>query len=148
MIGVTRLAIAATVLASAVLGGWTYRHRTPNRSASERQAGRIDPSRLPNEAGQPALLAFTSPLCVACQRTPGLVAEALDVGEDELTAGQAPIELAKVDVTERGDLAKALDVRRTPTLAGVGPEGHVRFVHEGNPDPEALAGRLRAWEVG
>jgi hypothetical protein len=141
---IARALTAAALVASVAAAGLALRRR----ARPHREAGRLDPDRLPDGVEPPAVLAFTSPLCLACEQTPGRVAEALEVTEAELRAGEAPIAFAEADVRERSDLAEALDVRRTPTVAGIAPEGRVRFVEEGAAEAGGLADRVADLEEG
>lgn len=138
---IARLLVAAAVAGGAGLGALAYRRREPDQAhVGRRLAGRSD---VPEG---PAVLVFTSSLCRACRRSPELIAEALDVTEADLPAGEASVRLAERDVGEHADLAAELDVTRTPTLVGVDGGGVVSFVHEGNPEPERLAGDLAGLE--
>lgn len=139
---IARALVAGTLLAGVAAAGLAYRRR----ARPEAEGARLDPARLPGDVHPPAVLAFTSPLCLACEETPARVADALEVTEAELRAGQAPIAFAEADVRERADLAEALDVRRTPAVAGIAAGGRVRFVEEGEAPADVLADRIRNLE--
>lgn len=134
MIG--RWLVGLGVVSTVAAGTWVYRSRDETPRASS-----VDPEQAGLDDGKPwTVLAFTSPLCGACEQTPGVVAEALGVPEDEL--GEGSVGFRRVDVTERGDLARALDVQTTPTVVVVDRHGEVRFARQGNPDPDQLANAL------
>lgn len=141
---IARLLVGLLVVAGAALGTLAYRLRGPRAAASEgRQL-----EALPEDLAGPAVLVFTATLCVACRRTPGLVAEALDVEEARLRAGEAPLGFAEVDVAEAPRLVEELDVASTPTLVGIDGRQRVAFVHEGNPAADELATDLAALREG
>lgn len=122
------LGLVSTVAATA----WAYSRssRTPPVD------GRLDRPALPDP---PAVLVFTSTMCLACERTPGLVAEALGTDEERLRSGQAAVGFAELDVADHAGLAEELAVAGTPTIVGLGPGGEIGFVHEANPPVDELA---------
>lgn len=144
---VVRVLVALGVACLATVGGlavsrWRARESAPGtRDPIGEQVTR---SLIPHEArGGWAVLAFTSPLCQACKRTPGIVAEALGVEPGALDEGlrQGP-RFERVDVREHPVLAGRLGVRSTPAVVVLDPEGRVRFHRSGNPAPDALASSL------
>jgi hypothetical protein len=64
-------------------------------------------------AGESSWLVLTTPWCASC----GPVVERLEA------QGELPVVV--VDVAERPDVSKALDVRQAPTVLRVGPTGEV-----------------------
>ena len=71
------------------------------------------------------LLQFSSAVCAPCRATRALLAEV--AGEAE---GVAHVE---VDVADRLDLVRLLDVRRTPTVFVLGPDGQITRQASGLP---------------
>jgi thiol-disulfide isomerase/thioredoxin len=106
------------------------RQATGERQATgQRQAER---ERLITEAdlGQPlgdraTLLQFSSSFCTPCRATRQVLA---DVASS--TEGVAHVE---IDVADRADLARVLDVRRTPTTFLLGPDGRIASRASGPP---------------
>jgi thiol-disulfide isomerase/thioredoxin len=105
---------AALVLATA--SGFAWRRRD----------GRLRESSVPRlteaDLGQPlgaraTLLQFSSAFCAPCRATRQLLADV--AGRSD---GVAHVE---VDVATRLDLARQLDIRRTPTVLVLGPQGQV-----------------------
>lgn len=135
---VARLLIALAVAGGALAGGLalTRRAAAPAASAPERVPGELRPATGPNPGW--AVLAFAAPLCAACRRTPGVVAEALGAALEALDGAPHGIAVRQVDVREHPDLVDHLGVDRTPTVAVLDPEGQVRLLHAGNPEPEAI----------
>lgn len=110
---------------------------------SRAQADRYEPprARLPEELvpaearGGLAVLGFRSRFCIACRRTPDVVAEALEASDAEAVFVHA-------DVADHPDLVEALALRETPTVVVVDAEGRIRYAREGNPEPGELAAYL------
>ncbi|OWY63346.1 hypothetical protein B7486_53615 [cyanobacterium TDX16] len=75
-------------------------------------AGGVVPAGLV-PAGQTSWLVLTTPWCASC----GPVVERLEAD------GELPVVV--VDVAERPDVSRALDLRQAPTVLRVGPEGEV-----------------------
>lgn len=136
-----RLLVAVALAGGVGLGGLALSRRTtPDRSGREDE--RV-PDRLRPGGGGWSVLGFTSPMCVACKRTPAVVAEALAADEDDLEAGPVRgVGFHAVDVREHGTLVEHLDVKRTPTVAVLDPDGEVVFATEANPDPADLREHL------
>lgn len=131
-----RVAVAAgLLLAVAVVVVWA--RRRSDGEAYEPPVARIPVEDLPPEAqGGLAVLGFRSRFCVACRRTPDVVAEALGLAQTEAA-------FVHVDVADRLDLAQRLGLRQTPTVVLVDGQGRIRYAEEGNPDPGELAAYLR-----
>jgi thiol-disulfide isomerase/thioredoxin len=89
------------------------------------------------DLGQPlgeraTLLQFSSPFCAPCRAARQLLAEVAGISE-----GVAHVE---IDVAERMDLARQLDIRRTPTILVLGPRGQVARRASGVPRrPDVIA---------
>jgi thiol-disulfide isomerase/thioredoxin len=99
---------------------------TASGLAWRRRDGRMRGSPVPRlteaDLGQPlgaraTLLQFSSAFCAPCRATRQLLADV--AGRSD---GVAHVE---VDVATRLDLARQLDIRRTPTVFVLGPQGQV-----------------------
>jgi thiol-disulfide isomerase/thioredoxin len=108
--------VLGAVLVLATASGFAWRRRD----------GRLRESSVPRlteaELGQPlgaraTLLQFSSAFCAPCRATRQLLADV--AGRSD---GVAHVE---VDVAARMDLARQLDIRRTPTVLVLGPQGQV-----------------------
>ena len=113
--------MVATVLALATVGGLVLRRRDGRLTGSRRTAP--GPRSLTGaELGQPlgsqaTLLQFSSSFCAPCGATRQLLA-----GVAARNAGVAHVE---INVADRLDLVRLLDVRRTPTVFVLGPQGQI-----------------------
>jgi thiol-disulfide isomerase/thioredoxin len=104
------------VLVLATVSGFAWRRRD----------GRLRESAVPRlteaDLGQPlgaraTLLQFSSAFCAPCRATRQLLAD---------VAGRSDgVSHVEVDVAARMDLARRLDIRRTPTVFVLGPQGQV-----------------------
>jgi thiol-disulfide isomerase/thioredoxin len=108
--------VLGAVLVLATASGFAWRRRD----------GRMRESAVPRlteaDLGQPlgaraTLLQFSSAFCAPCRATRQLLADVAGRGD-----GVAHVE---VDVATRMDLARQLDIRRTPTVLVLGPQGQV-----------------------
>lgn len=122
-----------------------FRHRTDGRLRQLRPAGRPGqnprPERRLTEAdlgyslGERAtLLQFSSSFCAPCRATRQVL---MDVARS--TDGVAHVEL---DVADRVDLVRALDVRRTPTTFLLGPDGRIASRTSGPPRKDDVLAAL------
>ena len=108
--------VLGAVLILATAGGVAWRRRD----------GRMRESPVPRltegDLGQPlgtraTLLQFSSAFCAPCRATRQLLSD---------VAGRADgVAHVEIDVTTRMDLARRLDIRRTPTVLVLGPRGQV-----------------------
>lgn len=115
------------VLAAATAFGLARRYRDgrlsgPRRHLAPAGPGRAGPRVTPAQLGQPlgaraTLLQFSSEFCAPCRATRQVLDE---VAQD--TDGVSHVE---VDAAERVDLVRLLDVRRTPTVFVLDPDGQV-----------------------
>lgn len=108
------MAVAALVLAA--VGGVIWRRRDGRLKGAHR------PPLTVANVGQPlgtkaTLLQFSSSFCAPCHAASVLLAEVA-----EHTEGVSHVE---IDVADRLDLVRLLDVRRTPTVFVLGPDGRV-----------------------
>jgi len=124
--------VVAVVLVLATVGGLTLRHRDGRLAFSPRSAAR---HRLLTgaELGQPlgsraTLLQFSSSFCAPCRAARQLLADVAD-----RDTGVTHVE---IDVADRLDLVRLLDVRRTPTVFVLGPQGQVTRRASGLPRRE------------
>jgi thiol-disulfide isomerase/thioredoxin len=110
------------VLAGATAFGMAWRRRN-GRLAAPRSAAPSGAAQLgPAELGQPlgpraTLLQFSSEFCAPCRATRQILADVAD--------GAEGVRHVEVDAGERMDLVRLLDVRRTPTVFVLGPDGRI-----------------------
>lgn len=115
--------VCAAVLAAATAFGLTRRRRDGTlRAAGTKPDTPAGPRLTAAELGRPlgsraTLLQFSSTFCAPCRATRQILGEV--AGQSE---GVAHVE---VDAAERLDLVRLLDVRRTPTVFVLGPDGRV-----------------------
>jgi thiol-disulfide isomerase/thioredoxin len=81
-------------------------------------AQRISTAQLGQPLGARAtLLQFSSEFCAPCRATRQIL--------DEVASGTDGVTHVEVDAADRLDLVRLLDVRRTPTVFVLGPDGQV-----------------------
>jgi thiol-disulfide isomerase/thioredoxin len=124
--------VVAAVLALATVGGLTLRRRDGRLAASPRSAARHQ-SLTGAELGQPlgsraTLLQFSSSFCAPCRAARQLLAD--------VAARDTGVTHVEIDVADRLDLVRLLDVRRTPTVFVLGPRGQVTRRASGLPRRE------------
>jgi len=111
--------VAAAVLVVATVAALALRRRD-GRLAGPRKTG---PRPLTvTELGQPlgsraTLLQFSSSFCAPCRAARQLLAD--------VAARDPGVAHVEIDVADRLDLVRLLDVRRTPTVFVLGPQGQV-----------------------
>ena len=113
------------VLAAAGAFGLARRYRDgrltrPRRHPGGPSAGgpRVTPAQLGQPLGHRAtLLQFSSEFCAPCRATRQVL--------DDVASGADGVSHVEVDAAERPDLVRLLDVRRTPTVFVLGPDGQV-----------------------
>ena len=113
--------MVAAVLALATVGGLTLRRRDGRLAPAARSAARHQ-SLTGAELGQPlgsraTLLQFSSSFCAPCRAARQLLAD--------VAARDTGVTHVEIDVADRLDLVRLLDVRRTPTVFVLGPQGQV-----------------------
>lgn len=133
-VGVTAgVIVAVAVLVLAAAGGVTWRRRDGRlKEARQRSLSVAD-------LGQPlgtkaTLLQFSSSFCAPCHAASLLLADV--AGHTE---GVSHVE---VDVADRLDLVRLLDVRRTPTVFVLGPRGQIARRASGVPRRDELAAAI------
>ena len=108
--------VLGAVLVVATASGFAWRRRD----------GRMRESAVPRlteaDLGQPlgaraTVLQFSSAFCAPCRATRQLLAD--------VAGGSDGVAHVEVDVATRMDLARQLDIRRTPTVLVLGPQGQV-----------------------
>ncbi len=124
--------MVAVVLVAATVGGLALRRRDGRLDVAPlRTAGRQ--SLTGAELGQPlgsraTLLQFSSSFCAPCRAARQLLAD--------VAARDTGVTHVEVDVADRLDLVRLLDVRRTPTVFVLGPQGQVTRRASGLPRRE------------
>jgi thiol-disulfide isomerase/thioredoxin len=114
------------VLAGAIVVAAVIVLATAAAFALRRRDGRLKGTRqrplTAAELGQPfgtraTLLQFSSSFCAPCRAARQLLAD--------VAARDAGIAHVEIDVADRLDLVRLLDVRRTPTVFVLGPQGQI-----------------------
>jgi len=108
--------VVAAVLVLATVAASVLRRRDGQLQGTRRQSLTVA------ELGQPfgtraTLLQFSSPVCAPCQAARRLLAD--------VAARDAGVAHVEIDVADRLDLVRRLDVRRTPTVFVLGPQGQI-----------------------
>ena len=132
--------VAAAVLVLAAAGGFAWQRRD-GRLKQARQ--RMTVADLGQPLGARAtLLQFSSSFCAPCRAARQLLADVADHSD-----GVAHLE---IDVADRLDLVRRLDVRRTPTVFVLGPQGQITRRASGVPrrDDVLAAVALASGEPG
>lgn len=100
------LAVAAA-LAVATVVGVVLRARSGRVRRGTSTGGWALAGRAPGDDDRVLLLQLSSPICAPCRQTAAVL--------DGLTADTAGVVHVEIDVAERPDVARALQVLRTPT---------------------------------
>jgi len=108
--------VVAAVLMLATVAAFALRRRDGQLKATRQRPLAVA------ELGQPlgtraTLLQFSSSFCAPCRAARQLLAD--------VAARDAGVEYVEIDVAGRLDLVRLLDVRRTPTLFVLGPQGQI-----------------------
>ena len=120
------LIACVVVLAGATAFGMAWRRRNGRLTAPGPAAPGSARGGAPQlgaaELGQPlgpraTLLQFSSEFCTPCRATRQILAD--------VASGTEGVRHVEVDAGERMDLVRLLDVRRTPTVFVLGPDGRV-----------------------
>ena len=127
------------VLAVAVTTGlaWRWNSGRMHRSASD-AARMVTPAELGGPLGQRAtLVQFSSAFCAPCRATRVILAEVAG-----MTDGVTHVE---IDAESHLDLVRRLDIRRTPTILVLGPDGRIATRASGQPrKADVIAALARA----
>jgi thiol-disulfide isomerase/thioredoxin len=108
--------VCALVLAAAAAFGLRRRRRDGKLTAP--RPGQVTAVQLGQPLGARAtLLQFSSEFCAPCRATRQILGE--------VASGLNGVSHVEVDAAERLDLVRLLDVRRTPTVFVLGPDGQV-----------------------
>jgi thiol-disulfide isomerase/thioredoxin len=116
------LIVCLVVLAGATAFGMAWRRRDGRLAAPGSAATGGGPRLGAAELGQPlgpraTLLQFSSEFCAPCRATRQILAD--------VASGAEGVRHVEVDAGERMDLVRLLNVRRTPTVFVLGPDGRV-----------------------
>ena len=108
--------MVAAVLMLATVAAFALRRRDGQLKATRQRSLTVA------ELGQPlgtraTLLQFSSSFCAPCRAARQLLAD--------VAARDTGVEYVEIDVAGRLDLVRLLDVRRTPTLFVLGPQGQI-----------------------
>ena len=136
--------MVAAVLALATAGGLALRRRDGRLAAAPRSAAGQQPL-TGAELGQPlgsraTLLQFSSSFCAPCRAARQLLAD--------VAARDTGVTHVEIDVADRLDLVRRLDVRRTPTVFVLGPQGQVTRRASGLPRREAVVAAVALATAG
>jgi len=108
--------VLGAVLVLGTVAGFAWRRR--DGRMRESPARRLTEADLGHPLGSRAtLLQFSSAFCAPCRATRQLLADVAGRGD-----GIAHVE---IDVAARTDLARQLNIRRTPTVFVLGPGGQI-----------------------
>jgi thiol-disulfide isomerase/thioredoxin len=119
--------VVAAVLVLATVAAFALRRRDVRLRETRQQALSMA------ELGQPlgtraTLLQFSSSFCAPCRAARQLLAD--------VAARDAGVAHVEIDVANRLDLVRRLDVRRTPTVFVLGPQGQITCRASGLPRRE------------
>jgi thiol-disulfide isomerase/thioredoxin len=122
------LIVLVIVLGGSLAAGLTWRQRNGVMRVSEPAAS--GPAITGAELGVPlgpkaTLVQFSSAFCAPCRATRRVLAEVAG-----MTDGVTHVE---IDAESRLDLVRSLDVRRTPTVFVLGPDGQIAKRASGQP---------------
>ena len=125
--------LAAIAVALAIGAAWRRNNgrmresaAVPGAPGSPRQVPRVTVAELGQPLGSNAtLLQFSSAFCAPCRATRQILGEVAG-----MTDGVAHVE---IDAESRLDLVRLLDVRRTPTVFVLGPDGQIAKRASGQP---------------
>ena len=113
--------MVAAILALGSAGALALRRRDGRLTGPGHTASRQRPL-TGTELGQPlgsraTLLQFSSSFCAPCRAARQLLAD--------VAAGDTGVAHVEINVADRLDLVRLLDVRRTPTVFVLGPQGQI-----------------------
>jgi thiol-disulfide isomerase/thioredoxin len=129
------LIVLVVALGASAAAGLTWRQRNgtmraPRRAAVSATAAPAAPALTSEELGVPlgsraTLVQFSTAFCAPCRATRRILAEVAG-----LVDGVSHVE---IDAESRLDLVRSLDVRRTPTVLVLGPDGRITKRASGQP---------------
>jgi thiol-disulfide isomerase/thioredoxin len=136
--------VVAAVLVLATVGGLALRRRD-GRLATVQRPGAARHLLTGTELGQPlgsraTLLQFSSSFCAPCRAARQLLAD--------VAARDTGVTHVEIDVADRLDLVRRLDVRRTPTVFVLGPQGQVTRRASGLPRREDVVAAVAPATAG
>ncbi len=138
---VTGVVVVVAVLAVASLLGWWHKRRDGRlrrvdvtRAAEASAPLPVALAAVGVRPGEVTLVQFSAPVCAPCRATRRVL--------DDVRAGLDGVHLVEVDVEERLDVARALDVWRTPTVLVVDVAGQVVQRASGVPARDDLRAAL------
>ncbi len=129
------LAIGAALVLASALGMWL---RRSGRRLSRPAAGPVlGPRDLGGALGERAtLVAFSSAFCQPCRATRRVL--------DQVSAQVPGVAHIEIDAESHLELVRRLDVRRTPTVLVLDPEGRIVRRASGQPRPADVLAALGA----
>lgn len=108
--------VVAAVLVLATVAGLALRRRDGQLKQTRQRA--LTAAELGQPLGARAtLLQFSSSFCAPCRAAKQLLAD--------VAARESGVAHMEIDVADRLDLVRLLDVRRTPTVFVLGPQGQI-----------------------
>lgn len=133
----TGVVVLVAVLAGAAAFGLARRQRD-GRLRGPRSAPLLD---LGVPLGRRAtLLQFSSPSCAPCRAARRLLAD--------VAAHREGVTHVEIGVADRADLVRLLDIRRTPTVLVLGPQGQITRRASGVPRRDDLIGAITSANAG
>lgn len=135
--------VAVGVLAVATAGGLVWRRWDGGLRAARRDGGqpRLSSSQLGQPLGTRAtFVQFSSAVCAPCRATRTLLAG--------IAAGTQGVAHIEVDVADRMDLVRLLDVRRSPTVFVLDAQGLVTARASGVPRRDDILAALAGESAG
>ena len=131
--------VAAAVLALATVAAFVLRRRNGQLRGTGQQA--LTAAELGQPLGSRAtLLQFSSSFCAPCRAARQLLAD--------VAARDPGVTYVEIDVADRLDLVRRLDVRRTPTVFVLGPQGQVTRRASGLPRREDVVAAVALATAG
>ena len=112
------------------IGAATAPRSTPREQAAGGRAAATGPVLTPAELGLPlgqraTLVQFSTAFCAPCRATRRILAEVAGMVDG--------VEHVEIDAESHLDLVRRLDIRRTPTVLVVGPDGRIAKRASGQP---------------
>jgi thiol-disulfide isomerase/thioredoxin len=122
--GLTALVVVLVIAAATGLA-WRWNNGRMRHSAPD-TAQTITPAELGGPLGQRAtLVQFSSAFCAPCRATRVVLADVAGTTDG--------VTLVEIDAESHLDLVRRLDIRRTPTVLVLGPDGRIATRASGQP---------------